>query len=127
MYVNNLSQGSSHLRYDIPVVLGGNLGGRFRSGNFLDYTTAVQHTVENSGNKQVGVDYTRTLVTVLQGFGLSEAEYQQPGMPQGGFGSDQRSSKTHPKPNHRPPPRPASGHSHVAPSASQPVASRGAR
>ncbi len=96
MYVNNLSQGSTHLRYDIPVLLGGSLGGRFRTGSFLDYTSAQKHEIENSSGKYVGVDYTRLLVTILQGFGLTEADYQQPGMPQGGFGSDQRSPKTHP-------------------------------
>lgn len=96
MYVNNLSQGSTHLRYDMPVVLGGGLGGRFRTGRFLDYTTAIAHQTENSSGKYVGVDYTRMLVSVLQGFGLTEPEYQQPGMPTGGFGSDGRSSRTHP-------------------------------
>lgn len=95
MYVNNLSQGSTHLRYDIPVVLAGSVGGRFRTGNFVDYTTAQSHTTENSSGKYVGVDYTRMLATILQGFGLSEAEYQQPGMPEGGFGSDHRSGRTH--------------------------------
>ena len=96
MYVNNLSQGSSHLRYDIPVLLGGGLGGRFRLGRFMDHTTSLMHQTENSSGKYVGVDYTRMLVSILQGFGLTEAEYQQPGMPAGGFGSDNRSSRTHP-------------------------------
>jgi hypothetical protein len=91
MYHNNLSNGSLHLRYDLPVLVGGGLGGRFVTGKFLDYTQNVPHTVQNSNGRMVGVDYNRWLVTILQGFGLTEAEYQQPGQPPG-FGSDLRHS-----------------------------------
>lgn len=95
MYNNNLSNGSSHLRYDLPVLLGGSLGGRFRTGRFLDYTQNVRHTIQNHSGKYVGMDYVRLLVAILQGFGLSEPEYQQPGQPPG-FGSDARHGGLHP-------------------------------
>jgi hypothetical protein len=89
MYHNNLSNGSLHLRYDLPVLLAGSLGGRFATGRFVDFTQNVAHTVQNASGKYVGVDYNRLLVTLLQGFGLTESDYQQPGQPPG-FGSDAR-------------------------------------
>lgn len=94
-YQNNLSNGNIHLRYDMPVLLGGGLSGRFVTGKFLDYSQNIQHTIENSVGKQVGIDFNRYLVAVLQGFGLNEADYQQPRQPPG-FGSDRRHGGLHP-------------------------------
>ncbi len=94
LYQNNLSNGSLHLRYDLPVLAGGSLGGRFATGKFFDYTQNIQHTVENNNGRSVGMDYNRFLVGVLQGFGLSEPDYQQPGQPPG-FGSDTRHGQLH--------------------------------
>jgi hypothetical protein len=93
-YLNNLSNGNLHLRYDIPVLLAGSLGGRLRTGRFIDYTQNIQHTVQNSSGKMVGVDYNRLLVTLFQAYGLEEADYQQPGQPPG-FGSDRRHEELH--------------------------------
>ena len=94
-YQNNLSNGSSHLRYDMPVLLAGSLGGALRTGRFVDFSQNVRHTLNNSGNRPVGVDFNRYLVTVLQAFGLEEQHYQQPLQPPG-FGSDYRHADLHP-------------------------------
>ncbi|GAC1583340.1 MAG: hypothetical protein NVS3B20_13680 [Polyangiales bacterium] len=89
VFNHNLSIGNAHLRYDLPTLVGGSLGGRFVNGKMIDFTSNTAHTVTNNMGKKVGVDFNRWLVTVLQGFGLTEADYQQPGQPPG-FGSDHR-------------------------------------
>lgn len=94
LFHNNLSNGALHLRYDLPALAAGSLGGVFTTGKFIDYTQNLPHTVQNNAGKSVGVDYNRWLVTMLQGFGLSEADYQQPGQPPG-FGSDVRHGSCH--------------------------------
>lgn len=94
LYHNNLSNGSTHLRYDLPTLAAGSLGGRFITGRYLDFTQDIPHTIQNHSGKLVGVDYNRWLVTILQGFGLTEADYQQPGQPPG-FGSDGRHRNLH--------------------------------
>lgn len=92
MYANNLSTGSMHLRLDLPVLLAGSLGGRFRTGQFLDYTTPIMHRTDGTlqaREKHVGIDHHRFLVAILQGFGMEEAEYSIPGQPPG-FGAAYR-------------------------------------
>ncbi|MES3036690.1 MAG: DUF1552 domain-containing protein [Bdellovibrionota bacterium] len=75
---NAMGDGTAHSYGDMAVALAGGLGGRIRTGRFIDYN--------NTANGQ-GRNYNSFLVALLQAYGLSQTDYQQPNVAEG-FGTD---------------------------------------
>ncbi len=73
---NGMGNGTGHNYDDMAVALAGGLGGKIRTGRYINYANGTQ-----------GRNYCAFLVAILQAFGLSQADYQQPNVAEG-FGSD---------------------------------------
>ncbi len=71
--------GSNHQANDLPILTAGSGGGRFVTGQYLAY---------GDFRRNRGRPYNEFLISILQGFGLSSAEYQQNGYK--GFGAYDR-------------------------------------
>lgn len=79
--------GMNHHNYSVPALLAGNLQGRLRTGqylDFIDWEAPLAGTQENAPIIE-GVPHNRLLVTLLQAFGLKPHEYERFGRP--GYGS----------------------------------------
>lgn len=79
--------GMNHHNYSVPALLAGRAGGRLRMGHYLDFIdweAPLRGTVENAPIIE-GVPHNRLLVTLLQAFGASPADYERRGQP--GYGS----------------------------------------
>jgi hypothetical protein len=78
--------GMNHHNYSVPALLAGNLQGRLRTGQYLDFIDwegPLAGTQENAPIIE-GVPHNRLLVTLLQAFGLRPHEYERSGRP--GYG-----------------------------------------
>jgi hypothetical protein len=75
---------TNHKADDMPVLLAGGGGGILSPGRYVDYRT-IGEKVNSHYSSWKGVPYNQLLVSLLQGFGLSPAEYEQGG--QAGFGT----------------------------------------
>jgi hypothetical protein len=79
--------GMNHHNYSVPALLAGNLQGRLRTGQYLDFIDwegPIAGTQENAPIA-LGVPHNRLLVTLLAAFGLKPHEYERFGSP--GYGS----------------------------------------
>lgn len=76
MFGNAMGDGTTHSYSDLGVSLAGSLGGRLRTGRFIDYS--------NNGQ---GRNYCAFLAMILSAMGLAPADYQQTNVA-AGFGSD---------------------------------------
>lgn len=77
---NAMGNGLTHEYTDMPVVLAGGLGGKLRTGRYINYQKFAY-------NAYHGRSYNGFLVAIMQAFGLSPADYQQPNVAEG-FGDD---------------------------------------
>jgi hypothetical protein len=79
--------GMNHHNYSVPALLAGNLQGRLRTGQYLDFIDweAPLASTQENGPIVEGVPHNRLLVTLLQAFGLRPHEYERFGRP--GYGS----------------------------------------
>jgi hypothetical protein len=75
----------NHRVTDMPVILAGGLGGKLRTGHFIDYRQKPLRKLATTGNTYAGRPYNELLVTLLQGMGLGPADYQKLGRK--GFGT----------------------------------------
>ncbi|HEX4924858.1 MAG TPA: DUF1552 domain-containing protein [Bdellovibrionales bacterium] len=67
----------NHKKIDIPVLVAG--GGKFlRTGRYVDYRVVGQKR-RSYDHTWMGVPYNQLLVTMLNGFGLTPAEFEQGG------------------------------------------------
>jgi hypothetical protein len=73
------SNGSNHQANDLPILTAGSGGRRFATGQYLTY---------GDFRRNEGRPYNDFLISVMQGFGLSPAEYEQNG--EAGFGAYDR-------------------------------------
>lgn len=90
MLGNAMGNGTEHGYNDMPVILAGSLGGKLRTGRYIDYRNG---TNANSA----GRNYCAFLAMLLTAMGLSPADYQQPNVA-AGFGSDTTGAYTNPNP-----------------------------
>jgi len=83
-----------HTPTGVPMVIFGNAGGNFSSGNYIDYTDRTQGAFRAGGgffaefnskpgdarfsHLYYGQPYNRLLVTVLRAMGLQPSEYEDP-------------------------------------------------
>ncbi len=74
---NAMGHGTNHSYNDMAVALAGGLAGKIKTGRYIDY----------SNTQGQGRNYCSFLVAIMQAFGLSQADYQQPNVAEG-FGSD---------------------------------------
>jgi hypothetical protein len=70
--------GMNHLNYSVPTVLAGSANGYLRTGRYIDYIdwNRSPKFSQHDGMVIEGVPYNRLLVTLLQAFGLSPADYE---------------------------------------------------
>ncbi len=89
LHGNVHGHGNQHEYIDMPVLLAGSLGGRIRSGRYVDYSDRARTQKSNIYAPPVplGRTYNSLLVTILQAMGLTESDYQQSNV-QAGFGCD---------------------------------------
>lgn len=76
LFGNAMGDGTAHSYSDLGVSLAGSLGGRLRTGRFIDYS-----------NQGQGRNYCAFLAMILTAMGLSPEDYQQSNVA-AGFGSD---------------------------------------
>jgi hypothetical protein len=71
--------GMNHLNYSVPTVLAGSAGGYLKTGRYIDYIDWNRSVKFSQHNGMVieGVPYNRLLVTLLQAFGLTPADYER--------------------------------------------------
>lgn len=71
--------GMNHLNYSVPTVLAGSANGYLKTGRYIDYIDWNRSVKFSQHNGMVieGVPYNRLLVTLLQAFGLSPADYEE--------------------------------------------------
>ncbi len=71
--------GMNHLNYSVPTLLAGSLGGHFETGRYIDYIDWNRSVKFSQHNGMVieGVPYNRLLVSILQAFGLTPADYER--------------------------------------------------
>lgn len=94
MWGNSMGDGKSHSYKDLPVIL---LGGKemLRTGLFIDYSRQGESTALLNGTRYdkndhriyAGRNYLQLLALVLRAMGLSDADYNYPGVATG-FGTD---------------------------------------
>lgn len=89
MHGNVHGHGNRHEYIDMPVMLAGSLGGRVRSGRYIDYSDRSRTQKSQPYYPPIpwGRTYNSLLVTILQAMGLSPTDYQQ-GNVAAGFGDD---------------------------------------
>jgi hypothetical protein len=82
----------AHVPKAMPVLLGGSLGGVIKTGRYLDYRALGEKILYNAGGSPAdlptdfrGLLYNSFLISILQAYGLTPAEYEQNGQP--GFGT----------------------------------------
>lgn len=82
--------GQTHGYASHPTILAGNIAGALSSGNYIDYSDRTRGVFPEGGadnynadpasprfsNNYVGLHYNRFLVTLLQAYGLSPANYE---------------------------------------------------
>jgi hypothetical protein len=85
--------GFNHIAYSVPCLLAGSAGGAIRAGRYLDYIdwNGRAYFSQEDGNVIKGIPHNRFLVSVLQAFGLSPADYERDGAR--GYGSTSTSGK----------------------------------
>ncbi len=88
--------GMNHINNSIPTLLAGRLGGYLDTGKYIDYMrwSATSVFSQENGLIAEGAPYNRLLIALLQGFGLSAAEYQTE--PNGVFGESRNIGKSGP-------------------------------
>jgi hypothetical protein len=69
-------RGNVHDGDAIPIVAAGGMAGFFNTGYFYDYRNYAKLDTNSNGNCYAGVPWSRFLVSMLQGMGLSPADYQ---------------------------------------------------
>lgn len=72
-----------HFNYDSRVITAGSLGGKLKTGYWFDFTNRTSpyntlSTMVGQASAKPGLLYHRLLVTILQGMGLSPADYEKP-------------------------------------------------
>ena len=83
-YGNAMGHGTGHSYTDMAVITAGGLGGRIKTGRYIDYSNRARPQYPECFE---GRNYCAFLVTIRRAFGLVEADYQQPNVA-AGFGSD---------------------------------------
>lgn len=85
--------GFNHIAYSVPCLLAGSAAGAIRPGRYIDYIdwNGRAYFSQEDGNVIRGVPHNRFLVSVLQAFGLSPADYERGGAR--GYGSTSTSGK----------------------------------
>ena len=94
MWGNEL--GFNHLNWSIPTMLAGSAGGCLDMGRYIDYIDWNQQAKfgQNNGAVIEGIPYNRLLVSLLQAFGLSPADYEPYNDGDPGYGSSSTAGKT---------------------------------
>lgn len=90
LWGNELSAGSWHTNYSLPVLLAGGAGGYLKTGRMVDYSDwANQLTTFFFSKDEVslirGVPHNRLMVTLMQAMGLRPEDYETNGQP--GYGT----------------------------------------
>jgi hypothetical protein len=75
----------NHRVVDMPVLLAGGLGGKLKTGYFIDYRQKPLRKLNTFGNTYAGRPYNELLVTLMQALGLDPSDYQKFGKK--GFGT----------------------------------------
>ena len=85
--------GMNHLNWSVPALLVGGAGGRLQPGRYIDYVDWNQPVKfhQEDGPVIEGVPHNRLLITLLQAFGLTPADYERGGP---GYGSYATTGKT---------------------------------
>ncbi|HWA78010.1 MAG TPA: DUF1552 domain-containing protein [Polyangiaceae bacterium] len=86
--------GMNHSNWSVPALVAGGAGGKLQTGRYIDYIDwqqPVRMTLENAPVIE-GVPHNRFLVSVLQAFGLTPADYERGGQP--GYGSYKTTGKS---------------------------------
>ena len=91
MWGNEL--GMNHLNWSVPALLVGSAGGALQTGRYIDYIDWDRNVRfhQEDGPVIEGVPYNRLLVSLLQAYGLSPAEYERNS--QAGYGTYATSGK----------------------------------